>query len=204
LKRLRIAITQRSDAVVSRDEVRDALDTRLSKLIWELGFLPLPLVSEIDAPFEYLASVEPHGILLSGGNDIGSVLKRDTLEQAALDYALEQKLPVLGICRGMQFINHYQGGSLRTVNGHTGVRHRIYGTVVPRSGRVVNSYHNQGILASDLGDGLEPAAWADDGVVEALIHYDRAWLGIMWHPERECSLCSNDKEIIISLFKGGK
>jgi putative glutamine amidotransferase len=200
VSRLRIAVSQRCDAVAGRDEVRDALDQRLAALLWELGFLPLPLASGISAPADYLAALAPDGILLSGGNDIGSAPLRDALEKAALDYAVQHGLPVLGICRGMQFINQYRGGSLRSVPGHTAVRHRVFGSLVGDAGREVNSYHDHGLLNADLGSALEAVAWADDGVVEALRHRERPWLGIMWHPERDTPTDSIDKDIILNFF----
>ena len=202
MKRLRIAISQRNDAIDGRNEVRDALDTRLAKLIWDLGFLPLPLTSGLDTPLDYLESLAPDGILLSGGNDIGCAPQRDAIEHATLDYASKHDLPVLGICRGMQFINHYLGGSMRAVTGHTAVKHQLHGPLVGNTLRVVNSYHDQGIYAEDLGDCLEAVAWTDDGVIEALRHLDKPWTGIMWHPERETSIKKDDSSKIIRLFTG--
>ena len=196
MRRPIIAVSQRCDTVSGRNESRDALDIRLAALLWDLGFLPLPMASGISAPADYLAALAPDGILLSGGNDIGSAPLRDALEKAALDYAAYHRLPVLGICRGMQFINHFQGGSLRSVSGHTAVRHRIHGPLVGVDDRVVNSYHDYGLLDADLGDELGAVAWADDGVVEALRHRERPWLGIMWHPEREEPVVAEDRQLI--------
>ena len=154
------------------------------------------MASGISAAADYLAALAPDGILLSGGNDIGSAPLRDALEKAALDYAAYHRLPVLGICRGMQFINHFQGGSLRSVPGHTAVRHRVFGSLLGDAGREVNSYHDYGLLDADLGDELEAVAWADDGVVEALRHRVRPWLGIMWHPEREEPVVAEDRQLV--------
>jgi len=200
MKRLRIAISQRNDVIDGRNEVRDALDTRLAKLIWDLGFLPLPLTSGLDTPLDYLESLAPDGILLSGGNDIGCAPQRDAIEHATLDYASKHDLPVLGICRGMQFINHYLGGSMRAVTGHTAVKHQLHGPLVGNTLRVVNSYHDQGIYAEDLGDCLEAVAWTDDGVIEAFSHQERPWTGIMWHPERNTDQNSFDEKLIIGSY----
>ena len=192
MSRPRIAISQRRDAVAGRDEVRDALDARLTGLLWELGFLPLPLASGVAEPADYLAALAPDGVLLSGGNDIGSAPARDALEWAALEYAAAHGLPVLGLCRGMQMLNHFQGGALRPVSGHTAVRHPVTGPLVGDDGREVNSYHDQGLL--------DAVARADDGVVEALRHRRRPWLGIMWHPERDTPVASADRELITRPF----
>lgn len=200
MTRLRIAITQRCDPVPGRDEVRDALDWRLASLLWDLGFMPLPLVSGLDVPPAYLAELAPDGLLLSGGNDIGSAPARDALEQFALDYAVTQELPVLGICRGMQFMNHYQDGTLRPVTGHTAVKHRVLGPLVGDDGRMVNSYHDQGLTKPDLGVDLEAIAWSEDGVIEGLRHLQRPWLGIMWHPERDKHPSEADRSIIFKHF----
>lgn len=200
MSRRRIAISQRQDVVAGRNEIRDALDQRLPKLLWELGFLPLPLVSGLPHPADYLTALAPDGLLLSGGNDIGSAPARDKLETTALEYAATNGLPVLGLCRGMQMINHFQGGSLRPLNGHTAVRHRVRGPLVGDNGHEVNSYHDHGLLEADLGDELEAMAWADDGIVEALRHRRLPWLGIMWHPERDTPVAPADQELITRHF----
>lgn len=193
-------MSQRCDTVSGRNESRDALDIRLAALLWDLGFLPLPMASGIAVPADYLVALAPDGILLSGGNDIGSAPRRDALEKAALDYAAQHGLPVLGICRGMQFISHYQGGSLRSVPEHTAVRHRVFGPLVGDAGREVNSYHDYGYFDKDLGSDLEGVAWSNDGVVEALRHREQPWLGIMWHPEREQPADAADQQLISHHF----
>jgi len=202
MRRLRIAISQRCDAVAGRDEIRDSLDVRLSRLVWALGFLPCPLCSGIVDPYSYLETLTFDGLLLSGGNDIGTTAARDNLESAALMYAIDHCIPVMGICRGMQMLNHFQGGSLQQVTGHIAVKHSVSGPLLGDKVNKVNSYHNQGIYDADLGRELFAVARSDDGVVEALRHHQLPWLGVMWHPEREITVANVDCQLIAQHFMG--
>jgi len=200
--RKRVLVSQRRDKVIHLNEVRDALDVRLCALIWDLGFLPIPVTSAICNQWEYIKALKPDGVVLSGGNNIGQAPERDQFETALLIHASEHRLPVLGICRGMQIINHHQGGALCAVSGHVAVRHRVIGPLVGPVGREVNSYHNQGLFDADLGDNLEAMAWSDDGVVEALRHLELPWLGIMWHPERCAPVADFDQKLIRRHLEG--
>jgi len=200
--RRRVLVSQRRDAVAGRNEVRDTLDVRLSALLWELGFLPIFLASSINDHDAYLEALMPDAVVLSGGNDIGQAPDRDRLERVLLVHAAKHRLPVLGICRGMQMINQHQGGLLRAVSGHVAVHHRVSGPLIGPGGRDVNSYHNQCLFDADLGDDLEAVAWSDDGVVEALRHREWPWLGIMWHPERDKPVIDADKTLIRRHLEG--
>ena len=201
--RLKIAISQRCDSISGRNEVRDSLDVMLPQLVWDLGFLPISVSNYIHDTLIYSESISPQAILLSGGNNIGSVHERDRVETTLIDYALKNNLPLVGICRGMQFINHYQGGNLRSVSNHVGSTHCINGKF-SKAGIRDNSFHNQGIYASDLGTDLEALAWSDDGVIEALRHTINPWLGIMWHPERESPFSEFDKLLLYQHLTNSK
>jgi len=148
------------------------------------------------------------GLLLAGGTDVDPALYgaareaetdepdcvRDRLEGALLDEALERDLPVLGICRGLQFLNVHLGGTLRQhIDGHKRPKvrevHRI--AIAPGSRLeailemheyVVNSRHHQS--ADRVGKGLTVTATAPDGVVESLeLPGKRFVLAVQWHPE---------------------
>lgn len=197
----RLGISQRLDQIEGRDEARDALDYRWSELLWELGILAIPLSTGISDHEQYFSELTLDGFILSGGNDIGTAPQRDVLESAVLKFAHEQNLPVLGVCRGMQFINHYLGGSLVEVTGHVAARHQLEGSLVAdRISNEVNSYHNLAITEQTLDESLHITASSGDGVVEAFEHSTLPWIGIMWHPERELPFSMDDQKLIRDFF----
>ena len=53
MRRKKIAISQRRDQIDRRNEVRDALDVRVGQFLWDLGFNPIPLASQISDPKSY-------------------------------------------------------------------------------------------------------------------------------------------------------
>ena len=86
--------------------------------------IPIPISTSTLKYFsltEYLEYIQPDGILLSGGNDIGEVKLRDKLEFQLLSWALKN-IPIFGICRGMQIIN-VSKEVLFQIKNHVKVRH---------------------------------------------------------------------------------
>ena len=129
------------------------------------------------------------GLLLPGGGDIHG--KLDDRETAVIDYFMARQLPILGICRGMQALNVYFGGTLYDkIPGHQSAQgDRIHASCAaePLSGLlgprpVVNSNHHQAV--KQLGRNLVPCQWASDGIIEAIYHKALPILGVQWHPER--------------------
>ena len=157
------------------------------------------------------------GLLLTGGQDVDPRLYgempdaecgecselRDEHDKLLLQIALESDLPVLGICRGIQFINAYFGGTLwqdlpsQRLNGEEHCMRPPYDRVehyvevlegsplaeVVGSGIMgVNSYHHQAVRT--LAPCLEVMAFSEDGLIEALYCPNRAFLwAVQWHPE---------------------
>ena len=149
---------------------------------------------------------------------------RDALEASAWEAATARDLPVLGICRGLQVINVLLGGSLlQDVAGHTGPAWpahpapshpirvvpgtRLARVLFPRNvgGGVieVNTYHHQGVRASDLAPGLLANAWANSAAGELIEGIEtrggRFVIGLQCHPERRESTAP-EFERLFSVF----
>jgi putative glutamine amidotransferase len=120
---------------------------------------------------------------------------RDAWELALIEAALAARVPLLGICRGMQLLNVARGGTLvQHLDGHAEtvgvfgghpvvpVPGTVYAGLVPEE-TLVPTYHHQAV--DRLGSGLLPSAHATDGTVEALeLPPADGWaLGVQWHPE---------------------
>lgn len=143
-------------------------------------------------------------LLLPGGGDMepwrygqenaasrGLEPERDQAELRLLQEFTAAGKPVLGVCRGLQVINVFFGGTLaQDVPGHgaweDGDRLHSVRTVPsplpPLLAGRVNSAHHQ--AADRLGSGLRAVQWAEDGVTEALCHRRLPVWAVQWHPER--------------------
>ena len=159
-----------------------------------IKLIPVPNVKE---SLNFYLKLPVESIILTGGGDIGDNLskERDYIESALLDFAVQNKIPVLGICRGMQFINCYFGGNLRRINeisdqNHIAVNHKIEiidEMLKMRVGSSIetNSYHGFGFNEEDFSTKLKVFAKSNDGVIEGAYHLQFPIAGILWHPERE-------------------
>jgi len=193
------------------------LSTKYVSAIVKAGGVPLVLPTVVELIDEFLEVVD--GILLSGGGDVDPRFYnekpsewsksinplRDSFEIELVKRAVKMKLPVLGICRGIQVLNVALGGTLiQDIKNKlkSSVPHTLVGVlssqrahlikVVPGSklARIlgveelkVNSSHHQAV--KELGEGLRAVAHAPDGVIEAVESVgDNYILGVQWHPER--------------------
>jgi putative glutamine amidotransferase len=186
-----------------------------------VGAAPV-LVPLLEGDLPSLRSIYQHldGLFLAGGVDVdpasyGEPLHeatgrtdadRDEVELTLARWALEDGMPVLGVCRGMQILNIVRGGSLLQDTGimRPGMKHDYFPTegfardylahaVAPAAGSqvamafgesdfLVNSMHHQAI--DRMGEGLCATAHAADGLVEALeVPGERFAVGVQWHPE---------------------
>jgi putative glutamine amidotransferase len=191
-----VAVTQRVAVVPSYGERRDCLDQSWAKFLLACGLLPLLLPNVAEVALALCESVAITGLIFTGGNDLaglgGDAPERDEVEDSLLKMAEKDRIPVLGVCRGMQTIQQSFSVELRRVEGHVTAHQVIQ---VDGRSRHVNSYHN--FAAYDSRPPLDVWAIARDGVVKAVRHSRKPITGIMWHPER-CAPFSPDD---IALFR---
>jgi len=200
-----IAITSRIVLDDKTLELRDALDIRWTELFSTLGYAQLTLPSALVNVEEYLSRFGVSGVILSGGNSLASCgggelgARRDRFEAKVLEAAIDMGIPVLGVCRGAQFVSEYFGGKGAPVAGHVRTSHNV-NVVNSRfgvKGGYKNSFHDFGIIDSGT---LVACAKSDDGQIEAVEHPDMPIVGIMWHPERNNPFDDLDIEFINNFF----
>ncbi len=178
------------------------------------GGLPLLLPPGEAEVEELLDHVD--ALVFGGGGDLDPVLwegpahethyfvnpERDGFELALMAAALERRLPVLAICRGLQVLNVARGGSLHahlpdvvgsavphresqerpTRHGVSLARDTPLARVFRAAELEVASWHHQGV--DRIGAGLRAIAWAPDGTIEALEDPSQPQIrAVQWHPE---------------------
>jgi putative glutamine amidotransferase len=180
----------------------------------DAGGMPLLIPPMPAQDMIYLKSVL-QGILLTGGDDLDPALYdeypiqnlalvhpiRQAMDIGLVRFASEEKIPLLGICLGLQVINVERGGALIqdiTSQWPGAVSQRGQGKTdyhevevsensmlhqITRSKKLnVNTYHHQGIRR--LGSGLIANAKTNDGLVEAVEDPSHPFLmGFQWHLE---------------------
>jgi putative glutamine amidotransferase len=173
----------------------------------------------VEEPDEVLALLD--GLILAGGADIDpasygeprdphttdTVPERDRFEIALTRAAIEQDLPLLGICRGMQLINVACGGTLiqhlpdrfghgehrRVVGSFEGSDHEVNlvegSLAAEAAGQPVHttkSHHHQGVDCLGAGLLVSGTSAFEDELAEAIELPDKSFvLGVQWHPEAD-------------------
>jgi len=178
-----IAVTQRVEVVQAYGERRDALDQRWQQFLHRCELLPLLCPNHSGNRQRLLDTVPVAGALLTSGNTLaaygGDAPERDAAERHLLEFCIARRLPVIGVCRGMQSIQHFFGVALRHVHGHVASEQQI---AINGKTETVNSYHDWG--TTETTPDLAVWAIAEDGLVKAVRHRRLPVIGIMWHPER--------------------
>lgn len=193
-----IAVTMLRLFDTTREEWRDAIDERWTSFLSHCGVLPLYMPNDAHVSRDLLARLQPQGVLLTGGGSCqalsGIADPRDETEAMLLAWAAQHRLPVLGVCRGMQVMLSLAGATLEPVASHVGA-HDIHcrGAV-----RRVNSFHDYGFYAAPAG--YEVGAVSEDGVIEAVSNPGAGHSAVMWHPERNQHWDSADLSLVRQVY----
>lgn len=180
------------------------------------GGIPLiiPIFEDVPAALELLDELD--GVLISGGNDISPLLyqerisyagklsfERDEQDFAIIQHAVEKKIPIFGICRGLQALNVYFGGTLHQDLAQKGFLPHSMDNIASRNQPThtvqlsensllrktlkkeqlwVNSYHHSAIHQTAAA--FEISAVSEDGIVEGIeLVGDSFIAAVQWHPE---------------------
>lgn len=201
------------------------------------GGVPLMLPLSRDKKVLAAAFEVCDGLVLTGGQDVDPALyggrkencgeiceKRDFAEALLLKLALERDKPVLGICRGIQFLNAALGGTLygdlktehKSSVGHvmTPPYDRAVHKVTIKKGTPlydiigaeqisVNSYHHQAVKT--LSPKLLEAARSEDGLIEGVFLPGKKFvLAVQWHPEFSFKTDENSRKIFSAFVNAAK
>jgi gamma-glutamyl-gamma-aminobutyrate hydrolase PuuD len=206
----KILITQRVDFISSHDEHRDALDQCWVPLMLAARLFPVLVANNLLLVKHMLAHDQFDGLLLTGGNSLkaygGDSEVRDMVEQYLLGWAIKHQIPVLGVCRGMQLIQHHYQSPLQPVPDHIGVKKQLHVIADDQIARnyselgPVSVFHHLGAYQSQPP--LETIAKSTNDVVMAIRHECLPIHGVMWHPEREKSMRNRHIKHLKIIFSG--
>ena len=200
-----VALSQKQEKNQYGDSI-DTLEQNYIRYFQQWGIVPLLIPNTLLDVNSYLDQFPIQAIILTGGNEVdplsygeprteGMVVipERDRTERALIEYAIEKKIPLLGICRGMQFINVFFGGKLINIKQKLGdihpprKNHPLHITEKNFSflGKTaeVNSYHTYGLTQQELAPPLHSFALCG-ALIEGIYHPTLPIIGIIWHPER--------------------
>ncbi len=195
-----ILLTQR-EIIDKYGEKTDVMESSYIRYFTELGYVPLTISNFTENTDVFFEKLDISAVVLTGGGslpveyydkDYGYDIQknRDLKETELIKLCLKNNIPLLGVCRGMQFINGYFGGKVSQLSGlkeerPTGKDHIVY---YKDQTLIVNNYHNDGIYKHNLSSELI-SVYEDtvNGTVESFISEKYRVLGVQWHPEREFS-----------------
>lgn len=145
-------------------------------------------------------AVDANLFLFTGGEDVSPCLynetdihpqtvssyKRDLDEIQYYHAAIQLNLPMVGVCRGAQFLNVMNGGTLHQhIEGHNSGSHEVYkygtgsGMFAPPPEFLVSSGHHQSCEVN----GGKILHISSDAIVESFLYESTKCFGVQWHPE---------------------
>ena len=182
--------------VAPRIVVIDNFDSFVYILVQYLGELgAVPLVYRNDAiTVDEIAALEPDGILISPGpgTPADAGVSNDTIR------AFAGKLPIFGVCLGMQCIGELYGGDVvrapQVMHGKTSmIRHESAGVFTGLPSPIeATRYHSLVVSPESIPAVLEVTATTDDGIVMGVRHREMDVEGVQFHPESVLTAVGHD------------
>jgi len=223
---MKIALISQREYHLSGLENVTGLEYKYYSYFEKNGFVLIPIPNSLSMLDDILENVKFTHIILSGGNDIDSStylqeslyvqdssIIRDKIELRLLEVATQNNIPVLGICRGMQFINVFFGGKLiqslqnQMLNSSHGpnTTHKVLVSnpeiteFLDSEVFTTNSFHSQGVNPLVKAQELDIfAIHPETQIIEGLHHPSYPIAGVQWHPERTGGSAKLDRFIIKS------
>ena len=192
-----IGVTPR--IVTVDDSNKEFFNQSYSKMLARHGFnyVLIPAESDIDSLLPIF-----DGFLITGGNDthpywygeedqgVSSFVPEciDIVDKKVVEYALAHNKPMLGICRGIQSINVFMGGTLyQNIPNHRNIKdgqpvHTLQNPYINLDETIItNSYHHQAL--KDVAKGLKVIGYAEDKTIELVVGIDKPIIATQFHPE---------------------
>lgn len=187
-------------------DVIEKVEMHYIEMVAQSGFLPFIIPHQPALFDEYIGFCDGF-VLVGGSNDCDPSLynsenthssgcnkKQDEEELLFLQKIKNVQKPCLGVCRGLQLMNIFEGGTLcqdvknRTLHLQYQQQENpvhsitvLYNPYISVGTYMVNSVHHQSI--DILGENILPFAHSEDGIIEGIIHKKLPWVGVQWHPE---------------------
>jgi len=196
---MKFALVSQRESVDAYKMPVDCLESAYVGFLESLGFVVVPVSNFCTSTSALFQLPGELLLVLTGGGSLQEEFyekpygypmqpNRDRVERELLCNALEKKIPILGICRGMQFINGFFGGKITRLADRekarpNGTDHQVQ---TSKGLQYVNNFHNDGILREGLAAGALPIAIDEEhDIVEAFLMEKERILAIQWHPERK-------------------
>ena len=190
-----LAITLRDELV--KDRKRLTIPEQFNDICEKLNVMYIPV--GLPNMANYIASICDILIITGSPINVSKKLYDDNFNddetyEDKLDYALIEAFykvhkPILGICRGLQVLNVYFGGTLKDrIPNHEGIRHDIK---IKKDSNLYNIYNKEIINVNSshvqaidkLASNFKITAVSNDGIIEEI--EDKNILGVQFHPEKD-------------------
>ena len=189
---------------IKRKEINDQIDHALINWLIKNSYNPIVISNKSlkltkNKLNRFLKSLKIRGIILSGGNEVKKKNLRYKSQNFLIDYALKNKIPILGICQGMQLMGVRYGSKLIRVKNHVKKKHKLINLTKEKFPKHANSYHDYSL--KNCPKNFFITTKSPDGNIESIKHKYFPWEGWMWHPERDKKIDKINNIRLKKIFK---